>query len=1050
MARKETVNTFTDGLITDLNPINTPNTVLTDCLNGTLITYDGNEYSLQNDKGNYPLKDCKLPQNYIPVGVKEYADILYIISYNPLNKHVQVGSYPSPETKLDASDYKFNNGNNDLSKQVPSIWDTINSAEEKNYSDIKEENYIYYGTPPEQFLLNPGDKYQVVVPVLPSNQFESLNYFIMDNDKKIHDVTSEVKDNVRSLYDQYGYTYVSWNIPGYFGVKMHCAEIEDFKVNVRRVISPTYISDNQSPLQKLELNIQTFISDYLLFADNLFKVNTTGNLGFKIDVFRNNSEISIGSSTNYYVLSDLINLNNGLVYYFKNIDVTNVISNTSSIEPNDIIKVRLTPILVCSGKTVVYDKYIKELTFNLSQKGSVESFNIGNSIWKYTTNDSLTLTFDTSGIQENSVLNADVHLYYEVCRYITDSIVVTDSNGNNVAGELDEWNITGITELEIPFVEFPNSSSTYVANKFYAEDFYIITFIFKDDNGNILRDNIQKVILASKLLNDYDSDQYDKIYFDQWINRYVNFVENPTMEVSSTVTYPDFSSQNPPTVNDELSPEYKIWVNSKKIEKYPTIIPFDVYEDNLQNGFDLSASIKLNNVSITCRSDVKLPVGPLWLSLNASLDYSINQSAESNTINMYTGKSTASMSRNSTNEYFKKTNHYSLYKQGQDFTAFDYSLDDLNTNPDYSCALGITGSFDSESHIIPTLKIENTKNKSYDYSFPNSTNVVPNTSDNTYILRSYQNTTTAGIKNLISHANGVDILLLGVVIYKPTEKSDGRPDDLAIKIKTSDLWSEGQVYTSISENSSDPWSRGYFAVIRVPDEYHEYKLWFIPILNAADDDDAYTKLNNFMRDIKYFSRGSYEVFGSFYTAEGPTDMSKNSLDLNVKAEVNIKSWYYAGQNMLDFSRRLSLTTNKPSSNFFSISSPGNDVTSLSSIILSANSNTVNIDGTEEMNNRLTNRLNTLDQQVQDRNSAVLLDFSNCASDSIYTMGNNSKSRYIETGLFYNNQLLSILNGELTTGVPIMVAASDTYTSNGPKTGRVALYLGIVDNDIKIT
>jgi hypothetical protein len=107
-------------------------------------------------------------------------------------------------------------------------------------------------------------------------------------------------------------------------------------------------------------------------------------------------------------------------------------------------------------------------------------------------------------------------------------------------------------------VEFPNSSSTYVANKFYAEDFYIITFIFKDDNGNILRDNIQKVILASKLLNDFDSDQYDKIYFDQWINRYVNFVENPTMDVSSTVTYPDFSSQNPPTVNDELSPEYKI------------------------------------------------------------------------------------------------------------------------------------------------------------------------------------------------------------------------------------------------------------------------------------------------------------------------------------------------------------------------------------------------------------------------------------------------------------------------------------------------------------
>ena len=105
MARREAVNTFTDGMISDLNPINTPNTVLTDCLNGTLITYDGNEYSLQNDKGNYPLKDCKLPANYIPVGIKEYANILYIVSYNPITKHVQIGSYPSPETIFDEFDY---------------------------------------------------------------------------------------------------------------------------------------------------------------------------------------------------------------------------------------------------------------------------------------------------------------------------------------------------------------------------------------------------------------------------------------------------------------------------------------------------------------------------------------------------------------------------------------------------------------------------------------------------------------------------------------------------------------------------------------------------------------------------------------------------------------------------------------------------------------------------------------------------------------------------------------------------------------------------------
>jgi hypothetical protein len=37
------VNTFNDGLNLDTNAMVTPSTVLTDCLNGTLLTYNGNE-----------------------------------------------------------------------------------------------------------------------------------------------------------------------------------------------------------------------------------------------------------------------------------------------------------------------------------------------------------------------------------------------------------------------------------------------------------------------------------------------------------------------------------------------------------------------------------------------------------------------------------------------------------------------------------------------------------------------------------------------------------------------------------------------------------------------------------------------------------------------------------------------------------------------------------------------------------------------------------------------------------------------------------------------
>jgi hypothetical protein len=109
--RKESSNQFTEGLVCDLNPMNTPNTVLTDALNATLITYDGNEFSLQNDRGNYPLENCRLKPNYIPVGLKEYGDVLYIVSYNPLDNHVEIGSYPSPlnieSSKTEKTDLKI-------------------------------------------------------------------------------------------------------------------------------------------------------------------------------------------------------------------------------------------------------------------------------------------------------------------------------------------------------------------------------------------------------------------------------------------------------------------------------------------------------------------------------------------------------------------------------------------------------------------------------------------------------------------------------------------------------------------------------------------------------------------------------------------------------------------------------------------------------------------------------------------------------------------------------------------------------------------------------
>lgn len=93
-------NTFNDGLLMDMQPLTTPNSVLTDCLNGTLITYDGNEFVLQSDDGNGKISGCKLTKDFIPLGIKEYGGIIYIVSQNPFTGECEIGSFPSPERTI--------------------------------------------------------------------------------------------------------------------------------------------------------------------------------------------------------------------------------------------------------------------------------------------------------------------------------------------------------------------------------------------------------------------------------------------------------------------------------------------------------------------------------------------------------------------------------------------------------------------------------------------------------------------------------------------------------------------------------------------------------------------------------------------------------------------------------------------------------------------------------------------------------------------------------------------------------------------------------------
>lgn len=93
-------------MVLDMNPLTTPNNVLTDCLNGSIITFNGNEFVLQNDMGNAIVETASLKKGYVPIGIKEYNGIIYVVSYNPLEDRVEFGSFPSPERNFSGEDFK--------------------------------------------------------------------------------------------------------------------------------------------------------------------------------------------------------------------------------------------------------------------------------------------------------------------------------------------------------------------------------------------------------------------------------------------------------------------------------------------------------------------------------------------------------------------------------------------------------------------------------------------------------------------------------------------------------------------------------------------------------------------------------------------------------------------------------------------------------------------------------------------------------------------------------------------------------------------------------
>lgn len=192
-------NTFTGGMQKDLHPMTTPNNVLTDALNATITTMNGNENVLQNDMGNARVESAYLPEGYIPIGMKEHGGIIYIASYNPVTEKGQVGSFPSPERNIENINGAgcVLNFNELLESKIVEV-----NGTQQRYNEI--ENYSIKYELEDGRIFHPGDMFNLVadlskIPFTVTNQLGnngvgdiSLGLYVLDSSNNLVNITDSL------------------------------------------------------------------------------------------------------------------------------------------------------------------------------------------------------------------------------------------------------------------------------------------------------------------------------------------------------------------------------------------------------------------------------------------------------------------------------------------------------------------------------------------------------------------------------------------------------------------------------------------------------------------------------------------------------------------------------------------------------------------------------------------------------------------------------------------------------------------------------------------
>lgn len=650
------INVFTEGLNTDLHPLTTPNNILTDCINGTVITYNGNEFILQNDMGNYKLEKAKLPSDYIPVGVKEYGGIIYIVSYNPIDKLCQIGSYPSPQTLFDSDENS--SGQQYLGidileldqKIVESDWyDTYITNSDLFYTTLSKKQQLIVlqdSSDLKNLYLNPGDKYWLrkYGNEEPSWKFQFRKYYSLSEDKNVYDITSKIKERTNDLPSTSEMDNVSWTCPGWVSVRPELYNINSFNVYVTKLNYPRIFIDTSSnnssnnksnkKYSKLSFTIQTQTQIYSSeIADNISSVYH--------NLIQYKCVYTDGSSGNWIKMSTPTKLGNPSKYGdLTIISMESSISEIDGVEDGKDIKqiiVRATPYIqessseqLLDGLGYIFDQYRTEYIINLDEL--VESTDISIfDTYKYLVNDSsvnvnFSINLPISTLSNNDSIKLRLYPLFKVTE--------GDKSYLDIDGEVykdisDDLNLFGQNIITISyFNETPgNDENKEYKFNFHKENIYILSVIISDGTNKYKRNQL---LITSELMNSFINkyDRYQLITSEEIFSQLPSYLDLD----KSSLEINEGDKDNGYIFEDSI---YKLFdlniIPKEEDEVINNISSSDIHtkdknpEDKISGYIDrskLNINIDVEELKFTPKIESNYGKNELWSNINFNTDIS--------------------------------------------------------------------------------------------------------------------------------------------------------------------------------------------------------------------------------------------------------------------------------------------------------------------------------------------------------------------------------------------------------------------------------------------